>query len=279
MSPRTVSEPRPTGPFDAVLFDLFGTLIPTGSQAARVRSLEAMARALDVDPGRFAGRWLASFDERARGAMGTLEQTIDRLARALGGRPARDAVERAGAIRTEFSRSLLDGGGSSLAALDRLRAAGLRLGLVSDTTDDTVRAWPTSALAARFDAVVFSCVEGLRKPDPRIFRLALRRLRRPASRCAFVGDGGSHELSGAEAVGLTAFRYVFPEDPVTAYRIDAETTWKGVRLEDLGELLGPWPRGSKPRESGGPSGAGSTGGTLTGGLRRAGDGVEGRPRG
>ena len=39
------------------------------------------------------------------------------------------------------------------------------------------------------DEPVFSCVVGLCKPDPRIYRLALERLSVQAEESLFVGDG------------------------------------------------------------------------------------------
>ena len=41
------------------------------------------------------------------------------------------------------------------------------------------------------------------KPSPRIYNHCLSLLSVPASQGIFVGDGGSEELSGAKAVGLT----------------------------------------------------------------------------
>lgn len=222
---------------EAVLFDLFGTLIPTGSQDARIRDLTSMARVLGVDHERFARRWLDTFDERVRGRMGSLEQTIERLVRELGGTPSGAAVERAASMRRTFARSLFDGGLPSLPALDTLRGAGVRLALVSDTSDETVRVWPETAFALRFEVTVFSCVEHLRKPDPRMFATALQRLRLPPSACVFVGDGGSHELTGAGAAGISAFQYIFPGEESGAYRVDYDSGWHGTRLSDPRDLL------------------------------------------
>jgi putative hydrolase of the HAD superfamily len=234
----TARDARGGPPFDAVLFDLFGTLIPTGLQRTRIENLREMGRILEVDPAQFADRWLASFDQRARGEFGSLEETIARISAGLGGHPSPSSVARAAEVRLGLSRKLLEAGQLSLSALDELRAAGVRLALVSDTSDDSVRGWPASALALRFEVTVFSCVERVRKPHPQMYSAALERLHLPPARCAFVGDGGSRELTGAEAVGLTAFQYLFPgEDPGAAYRLDTDEEWRGRRLHDLRELL------------------------------------------
>jgi len=89
----------------------------------------------------------------------------------------------------------------TLEVLDALRADGHRLALISNATSDTAEAWPGSPLAARFDAVVFSCDVGLAKP-PAIYRAAADRLGADPATCVFVGDGADGELPGAAAVGM-----------------------------------------------------------------------------
>lgn len=238
MTGKATSRARQSPKFDAILFDLFGTLIPTGAQTARTANLKEMAKILKVDPDDFARSWMESFDQRARGELGPLEHTIERLAAERGAHPSLDAVQRAASVRMGFAQELLDSSAPVLSALDALREAGVRLAVVSDTSDETPRLWSDTVLAHRFEVAVFSCQEGVRKPDPRMYQRALSRLGMPASRCAFVGDGGSNELTGASAVGLSAFMYRFPdEDEVRAFRVDADVRWSGTRLSDLTELL------------------------------------------
>jgi putative hydrolase of the HAD superfamily len=223
-----------------VIFDLFGTLIATGDQPSRIRNLGEMAHALNIRPGPFIEAWLGSFDQRARGFPGTLEETIHRLAATQGSAPSREQIRVAAAVRMKFCRRLLDPGPQILEGLDALRAAGVRLALVSDTSVETPILWAATPLAARFQTTVFSCRCGIRKPDPRVYLMALDGLELPPGRCAFVGDGGSHELQGAQDVGLKAFRYFFPgEKPEEAYRVDPETSWDGPSITSLLDLLGP----------------------------------------
>ena len=54
------------------------------------------------------------------------------------------------------------------------------------------------------DVPIFSCVEGLIKPDSAIYELACDRLGVDVSDAVFVGDGGSDELCGADAAGVKA---------------------------------------------------------------------------
>jgi putative hydrolase of the HAD superfamily len=197
-----------------------------------------MARTLQVDPVVFERDWAECFGPRVSGELGSLEETIRRVAERQGMEPSSDRVEQALQIRLSFTRRHLEACGPVLPELDALRDAGVRLAVVSDASEEAPRLWPSTALGRRFEATVFSCEEGFCKPDPRMYHLALERLGLPAERCAFVGDGGSNELTGATAVGLAAFLYRFPGDrgnPDSRYLPDTE--WKGQPLSSLRDLL------------------------------------------
>ncbi len=237
-----VSGPERRGPverprFDAILVDLWGTLLPYADEHAREQNLGEMARVLGVDPARFTTDWIDSIGERCLGTRGSLERTVEQMALAQGIRPSPDAVRQAIQLRLQFSRVTHDQVEASLPALDALRTAGFRLALVSDSTEETVRLWPATRLSARFEVAVFSFVERTCKPDARMYARALAGLGLPATHCAYVGDGGSRELTGAEAMGLTAFQYRYPDAQRDAPRFDEDVHWRGTRLKDLRELL------------------------------------------
>jgi putative hydrolase of the HAD superfamily len=89
--------------------------------------------------------------------------------------------------------------------------------------------WAETAFHGLFDVEVFSSSVGLRKPDPRIYALALEQLDVPAVETMFVGDGANDELAGAERVGMTA---------VMLERLSEEQPpWNGLRIRALPELL------------------------------------------
>jgi len=83
------------------------------------------------------------------------------------------------------------------AALERLRAHGLALAVVSNW-DETL---PERLAGFHVDAVVSSGEAGAPKPDPAIFRLALERLGVRAERALHVGDSPADE-QGAHRAGL-----------------------------------------------------------------------------
>jgi putative hydrolase of the HAD superfamily len=68
----------------------------------------------------------------------------------------------------------------------------------------------TRVLSDRFDVFVESSVEGLRKPDPRIYILTCERLGVTPSEAVFLDDIGSN-LKAARALGMTTIKVDRPE--------------------------------------------------------------------
>jgi putative hydrolase of the HAD superfamily len=101
----------------------------------------------------------------------------------------------------------------------RARAQGIIVAALSNswgTGDyDPYAGWDLDGL---FDAVVISDRVGLRKPDPRIFRLTAEKLGLPPGDCLFVDDT-EHNLPGARDLGMgTVF---FTGAPVEVEKIEA----------------------------------------------------------
>ena len=216
----------------AVLFDLYGTLVTGTPAARRDEATRAVGRVLGVDPEAMAVVVRETYDARARGVMGDLRTTLRALARELGADPDDAALDRACELRLEIFREQLDPEPHVLAALDRLRAEGTRLALVSDCSIETPMVWDESPLASRFDATAFSAVVGVRKPHPDIYRAAYEALGVEPVDCLFVGDGGSRELTGAVALGMRAVQV--EADPEG--RIDPDLEWAGPSIATLDEL-------------------------------------------
>ena len=72
---------------------------------------------------------------------------------------------------------------------------------------DPERASVMDVAMAHFDVVVESSVEGIRKPDPAIYRLACERLGVDPSRCVFLDDLGIN-LKPARAMGMHTIKVV-----------------------------------------------------------------------
>ena len=72
----------------------------------------------------------------------------------------------------------------------------------------------TEAVMALFDLIVESSVEGIRKPDPRIYELTCARLGSPPDACVFLDDLGIN-LKPARALGMHTIK-VISEDQAIA---------------------------------------------------------------
>ncbi|HWO69989.1 MAG TPA: HAD-IA family hydrolase [Actinomycetota bacterium] len=86
--------------------------------------------------------------------------------------------------------------------LERLRAAGLVLGVVSNFEEWLERLLEALGVAGYFDVRVISGIEGVEKPDPGIFRLALERAGARPGESAYVGDNPVFDVEPAAAVGM-----------------------------------------------------------------------------
>ena len=92
-------------------------------------------------------------------------------------------------------------------------------------------------LCGAFDVVVESAVEGLRKPDPRIYELTCARLAIAPSEAVFLDDLGVN-LKPARALGMATIKV---EDPTAA-------------LAELASVLG-FPLGDPDPDAVGPAAA------------------------
>ena len=87
-----------------------------------------------------------------------------------------------------------------------LRRASVRLGLITNGESAMQRSKIVAIkVAPLMEAIVISSEVGFRKPDPRIFALALERLGCAPSDAWFVGDHPDHDIRGAAAAGLKPF--------------------------------------------------------------------------
>jgi putative hydrolase of the HAD superfamily len=113
--------------------------------------------------------------------------------------------------------------GDTVATLETLRAKGAKLGIV--TNGPTVwqsRKIDALGLGPLFDTIVISGSEGIEKPDPRIFALALERCGAVAAESMFVGDHPRADIEGARNAGLIPVwvRKDYWEVPEDIARID-----------------------------------------------------------
>jgi putative hydrolase of the HAD superfamily len=207
----------------AVIFDLWDTLVewPAEEGSRLVATLAALARLP-----------AAEFERRLRRAYrrlqtGPLEPAYRELGIPEGSIPA--AVE----AHHELARRALRLREGAAGALARLRASGLRLGVISVCSEDVPARWPESDLAGLFDVATFSSECGLMKPEPEIYLRTARALEVDPDECLFVGDGANDELAGAARVGMHPVLYL-PRG--TSPRWPEVRDWRGPRVASIEEV-------------------------------------------
>ncbi len=89
-------------------------------------------------------------------------------------------------------------------ALGRLKDAGLRLGIVSNSDGRVEQALTAAGLRHYFDVVIDSSVFGTEKPDPAIFQAALDAIGVAPEEALYVGDLYDVDVVGARAAGIEA---------------------------------------------------------------------------
>ncbi|MCY3782271.1 MAG: HAD family hydrolase [Chloroflexi bacterium] len=221
----------------AVVFDLFNTLTAPIDDLVFRSSLKEMARAVGTGPVAFTQGWLDLWRQLFDGTLPTTEAGVRAVCDAIGVPVHAEAISEAVKIRAEFLRGTLRPRVDAVATLTQLRALGLRTALISNCSPGVPVLRPTTPYADVMGLPLFSCVEGLLKPDPAIFLRACQRLDVDPQACVYVGDGGDHELTSAESVGMRAVLITTPEERTAAY--DSErASWRGEAIEALSKLSG-----------------------------------------
>ncbi len=172
---------------DAVLFDLFGTLVhlqfdrrPYWQLTKLLPASANLRDALTVD-----APTLASFCDYLQAEHPLeLSKIQEQLCEDIG------------------SARLYD---DTLAVLRSVRERDVRIAIVSNLASPYKAVCQRLGLSELVDAIVFSCDVGLAKPDPRIYQLALLQLAVDADNTIMVGDSVRADVLGPEACGIRGY--------------------------------------------------------------------------
>jgi putative hydrolase of the HAD superfamily len=224
--------------FRAVFFDVGETLVHVDPTFADlfVSVLAGAGHERTVDQVRDAsGHVYERFSEAARdGSMWTTTPERSRAfwtsvyERMLGELGVADDDGLATTLHREFTRMenyvLFD---DVLPTLASLRAAGVLLGVVSNFEAWLEDWFGVHELLELFPVRVISGIEGIEKPDERIFQLALDRASVSAAESAYVGDNPEFDVAPPAALGMF---------PVLIDRREHFPGYAGARVTDLREL-------------------------------------------
>ena len=224
--------------YDAVIFDLFGTLVDNTefldfSRSEYNRTLSNVAATLSIPETDLLRLWSETVHERDAGLFPSMEEYFRHICREIGVEANPRQIARAVELRLEYLRSILLPRDHTVETLTELKASGYRLGLISDCSSEVPLLWPETPFAALLDGAIFSCEVKLTKPDPSIYRMVCDSLEVAPDRCLYVGDGGSSELTGAVEFGMDPVLIRALYDTVKGNRED----WKGTRISELNEVL------------------------------------------
>ena len=188
--------------FRAVIFDLGGVVFPSPFEA-----FDAYERGAGL-PDRFIRTVVA--DSADTGAWARYERSdVD-----FAGFCTEFETECAAAGGTVDAAALMQSIGRGfaprpemVAAICAIRSHGLKVAALTNNWVTGDRSSPTGHDQLGFDIVVESALEGIRKPDPRIYTLVCDRLTVDPPECVFLDDLGVN-LKPARAIGMTTIKVV-----------------------------------------------------------------------
>jgi putative hydrolase of the HAD superfamily len=241
------------GPFEAVVFDLFGTLVPEYTKADFYAAVASAAEVLGADAEAFRAEWDRTAVARQTGGFRDLRSNLREICDTLGLNPDDARIDRALEARETMYRAGFHPRAGAMKTLAELRARGYPIALVSMCAPDIPDRWRALTLSPFVDVTVFSSETGLRKPDPAIYLAATDALRVAPGSCVYCGDGAYGELTGAAAVGMTPFLIRDPSLDHAILLTPQRDAWDGPVIGDLRELLALLPArvgsgvGSRPK--------------------------------
>ena len=221
--------------YRAVIFDLFGTLV--GDFMAVGQTHDELAAILGVPYEPFMKQWREITGRRTMGEFQTVESSIEHVCGALGVAVNAQQMAKAVEFRLEFTRHALVPKSDAVATLAQLKHTGFKVGLLSNCSIEIPILWPQTEFADLIESPIFSSRERLKKPDPRIYRIACERLGVAPRNCLYIADGENHELKTAADFGMSPV-LIRPtsHEPRGELRQEARE-WQGLTISALAEVL------------------------------------------
>lgn len=144
------------------------------------------------------------YEKRATGQVIKPQEIIHDMVKLAGLHVSRpDLMEMTQRRIQRFKKAILEVEESTVKALQQLKCGGYDLCLVSNADVIDVMFYHASILNDYFDNHVFSYEVGILKPAKGIYQEALKKMKVDPDQAYFIGDGGSDELKGAKAMGMT----------------------------------------------------------------------------
>ena len=190
--------------YKAVVFDLFETLITEWGHKKYTKN--EMCADLMLERKTFDPYWNEKENDRFTGRI-SFEESIRYVLKKMQKEASNEIISSVIKKRIQTkSACFSDLNKDILLMLATLKAKGIKIAMISNCSSEEVAMLKESDLAHYFDEILLSYEVKMKKPDPCIYEDAAKRLGFELNECIFVGDGGSNELEGAEAVGMKAIQ-------------------------------------------------------------------------
>ncbi|GIV83164.1 MAG: haloacid dehalogenase [Candidatus Roseilinea sp.] len=188
-------------PITAIFFDLGGVLVRTSDLAPRRKWEQRFGMPDWALQDLFFN---SPVGQAAQIGRATTDDAWAHVAATLG--LAADTLRQ---LQADFWRG--DTFDESLLALIRSLHRRYKTGLISNAMPDARQMFADKLNRDLFDVLVFSGEEGVKKPDPEIFRRALARLGARPEESIFVDDMAEN-VAAAQTLGLRGIRFTTSED-------------------------------------------------------------------
>ncbi len=170
----------------AVLLDLFKTLVSINHNREFVPYLKKTALDLDINVRRISLENIDILEKIERAQVTTLDMSM-----------LQKILEKELASIKWYDDSVF--------FLKELKNRGVKIGIISNLTknhkDAVERMLDLSAFA---DTAIYSCDQGISKPNPEMFKLALRMLNVKRENAIMIGDSYEVDVKGARNVHIKA---------------------------------------------------------------------------
>ena len=188
-------------PYDAVLLDLYDTIAWSDWRAWQ----ERLALELDISFTDLGRAFDVTRPSRSVGTNADATADLEAVIQAAGVTVSRARLTELRELESNEIERSLHLYEDALPVVRELRSRGVRTALVSNCSHNTRPGVDRLRLDEVFDSVILSFEARARKPDPAIYRAALRALGDPApARAVFVDDQAPY-CDGAAALGLDTY--------------------------------------------------------------------------
>ena len=222
--------------FQAIIFDLFGTLVDNFSKKEHDKVHALMAETLSAPYKAFRQAFGSSFSDLCIGKFRSIEEIIAVCCAQIGLSPSDCKINTAAQYRYDFTMRTIKPKDEVLLTLQNLKNDGYKIGLITNCGPDVPLLWHTSPLSEHIDLPLFSCREKIQKPAIEIYKRAHEQLGLSSNVCVYVGDGSNQEMTGAKEIGfLPVLKQVDLEDVYDDARPDI-IGWQGLSITEIEEL-------------------------------------------